>query len=58
MEEHAMKHPLTRIFAPITLIVAIAASSFTMLTVDKAEQLATMTSAPAMETTVARAHNP
>ncbi len=51
-----MKHPLTRIFAPITLIVAIAASSFTMITVDEAEQIAMVS--PAMETTVARANNP
>ena len=51
-----MNHPLTRIFAPISLIVAIAASSFTFITVEEAEQLVTVS--PAMETAVARANNP
>ena len=50
-----MKHPLTRIFAPISLVVAIAASVFTVITVEEAEQLATLS--PAIETTVARANN-
>jgi hypothetical protein len=51
-----MNHPLSRIFAPISLIVAIAASSFTITKVEEAGQLAT--ASPALETVVARADNP
>ena len=52
-----MRHPLTRIFTPISLVIAIALSSFTLTTVDTAERPA-MAAVPAVETTLARVDAP
>jgi hypothetical protein len=52
-----MRHPLIRIFTPISLVIAIALSSVTLVAMDVDERPA-MGAAPTAETTLARAETP